>query len=392
MTWRRRIVGVALGLAVSAPCLGWDQFNDEANRQRQMASMRDAATTADNQAFDRSMSSSGSSSSGGGGSGNSYVGGSTAWMPKYAASDLTIPKQSVVASYRYQVWVPETRASALARLTADANAGSAAGQYELASVLWAGVVGNRDDVEARRWLQAAAAQGYLPAQTRLGYFLGMGLGGPKDEAAGEMWLQRAANAGSAPAQSMLARILILKDEPAVQQQAIAMMKVAVQNDDMASAALLGTLCATGNMVEKSDSEGARLLRIAALQGEPGSMAMLATMVADGRATTPADEGPAVWMERAADLGDLQGIMNYGIYLLNGDHGVTANPEKGAQYIERAANKGAVRAQWMIGVLFDQGIGVPKNAALAARWLRMAAAQGEQQAISLLKRPDLAALR
>ena len=392
MTWHRLILGAALGLAVSTPCLAWDQFNDEANRQRQMESMRNAATAADNRAFDRSMSSSGSSSNGGSGGGTSYVGGSTPWMPKYAASDLTIPKQSVVASCHYQVWVPETRAAALARLTADAKAGLATGQFELASVLWAGDLGNRNDVEARRLLQAAAAQGYLPAQARLGYFLGMGLGGPKDEAAGESWLRKAANAGSVPAQSMLARILILKADPAAQQQAVSMMKIAVQTDDMASAALLGTLYATGNMVEKSDSEGARLLRIAALQGEPGSMAMLATMVADGRATTPADEGPAVWMERAADLGDLQGIMNYGIYLLNGDYGVTANPARGAQYIERAAKKGEARAQWMIGVLFDQGVGVQKDAAQAARWLRMAAAQGEQRAISLLKRPDLAKLR
>lgn len=86
---------------------------------------------------------------------------------------------------------------AIMRIQADALAGSALAQYELAKALQFGDEGLTPDlVQARAWYEKAAAQGQARAQslamTNLALMLRDGLGGAADPAAAQTWLQRAA--------------------------------------------------------------------------------------------------------------------------------------------------------------------------------------------------------
>jgi len=56
-----------------------------------------------------------------------------------------------------------------------------------------------------------------------------------------------------------------------------------------------------------------------------------------------------------------------------------NYEKSAKELESLANLGDARAQYNLGLLYDQGVGVPQSDALALRWYTQAAERGEPRA-------------
>lgn len=56
-----------------------------------------------------------------------------------------------------------------------------------------------------------------------------------------------------------------------------------------------------------------------------------------------------------------------------------NYEKSAKELESLANLGDARAQYNLGLLYDQGLGVPQSDALALRWYTQAAERGESRA-------------
>jgi len=56
-----------------------------------------------------------------------------------------------------------------------------------------------------------------------------------------------------------------------------------------------------------------------------------------------------------------------------------NYEKSAKELESLANLGDARAQYNLGLLYDQGLGVPQSDALALRWYTQAAERGEPRA-------------
>ncbi len=87
-----------------------------------------------------------------------------------------------------------------------ADAGLADAQYAMSQIFANGVGGKKqDDVEARRWLLRAAAQGYDTAQLDLGTWLMDGRGGARDRKDGFNWMRIAALDGNVAAQNRLAK-------------------------------------------------------------------------------------------------------------------------------------------------------------------------------------------
>lgn len=88
-----------------------------------------------------------------------------------------------------------------------AKAGLADAQYAMAQILANGA-GDRkkDEVEARRWLELAARQGFDTAELDFGTWLVEGRGGSKDRKAGFNWLRRAAVGGNVAAQNRVAKL------------------------------------------------------------------------------------------------------------------------------------------------------------------------------------------
>jgi uncharacterized protein len=94
-------------------------------------------------------------------------------------------------------------------LKARAKQGDAIAQFNLGVAYHVGKGVPRDDEEAVKWMQNAAAQGYAPAQSKLGlHYLGIAYNedkrGPPDDGEGVKWMRQAAEQGYAVAQYGLA--------------------------------------------------------------------------------------------------------------------------------------------------------------------------------------------
>jgi hypothetical protein len=77
----------------------------------------------------------------------------------------------------------------------------------------------------------------------------------------------------------------------------------------------------------------------------------------------------------AEAGDARAQFNLGLLYAQG-LGVPQNYAEAAKWYRLAANQGVAEAQFNLGVLYHHGIGVPQNYAEAAKWYRLAANQGD----------------
>ena len=85
----------------------------------------------------------------------------------------------------------------------------------------------------------------------------------------------------------------------------------------------------------------------------------------------------IW-KRAAEKGIPEGQMLLGICYLEGI-GVHKDEAVGASWVRKAAEKGHVAAQMSLSKLYFEGIGVPESATEAAKWICKAAEQGHIEA-------------
>jgi TPR repeat protein len=84
----------------------------------------------------------------------------------------------------------------------------------------------------------------------------------------------------------------------------------------------------------------------------------------------------------AEAGDATAQYRVGLMYNNGE-GVPQDYAEAARWFQLAAEQGGPKAQFLLGFLYAAGNGVPLNDAEAARWFRLAADQGEPRAQFLL---------
>jgi len=80
--------------------------------------------------------------------------------------------------------------------------------------------------------------------------------------------------------------------------------------------------------------------------------------------------------RAAELGSVAAMANFGLMLLDGRGVDTADLPGAVEWIRRAAERGYSPAQVSLGSLYADGRGMPQDPAEAARWYRRAAEAGD----------------
>ena len=85
-------------------------------------------------------------------------------------------------------------------------------------------------------------------------------------------------------------------------------------------------------------------------------------------------------QRLAQAGDAPAQFALGLLYDNGD-GVPQNDVTAAGWYEKSANQGYAKAQYNLGVMHLTGRGVPRNDARARRWFEQAAAQGNSDAVA-----------
>jgi TPR repeat protein len=82
-------------------------------------------------------------------------------------------------------------------------------------------------------------------------------------------------------------------------------------------------------------------------------------------------------------GFAEALLDLGLAYLKGE-GVPQNAEHGFSLMIRAAKQGHAAAQYNMGYLYRNGVGVESNMDEAIRWYRLSAAQDYEQAIETLK--------
>lgn len=92
-----------------------------------------------------------------------------------------------------------------------------------------------------------------------------------------------------------------------------------------------------------------------------------------------------WATLSAEQGFVRGEGFLGILLAGGVKGSRIKPDyvRAAQWLRKAAEKGLAEAQTMLGRLYVDGHGVPKDGNEAAKWFRLAAEQGDAEGQSFL---------
>ena len=245
-----------------------------------------------------------------------------------------------------------------------------------------------DDLEAVKWVQKAAKQGYARAQYKLGdMYYDMYYGDDVEqsyEKAAE-WYLKAAEQGLARAQWKLG--VMYKNGRGVEQSdeeaAEWVLKAAEQGLARAQYKLV-SMYRNGTGVEQSDKKATEWVLKAAEQGDARAQYDLGNMYEKGRDVEQSDEKALEWYLKAADQGFARAQYDLGNMYYNG-RGVRRSYKKAVEWYLKAAEQGDARAQCNLGLMYDFGLGVERSFEKAAEWVQKAADQGYEPAIQALDR-------
>jgi TPR repeat protein len=273
-----------------------------------------------------------------------------------------------------------------------------------------------DAVEARKYLRQAADSGNTVAAVQLGELLEAGIGGESDRSgASELYL-RAAQAGEP--EGVYRWALLEADGP--EARAEVMRLSAEAGFPLAQYELAASLLTSAD--EAESRQGVRWLEAAAEAGMIRAQYDLAVAYRDGLGVERDDQQFRSWLVRAADAGfpeaeyelavalteashgfeedydrafalyssaAAQGLAEaeYGLgYLLSNSLGVSQDFAKAAEHFRIAAEADHVPSQLALGNLYANGHGVAENQYLATQWYCRAAAFGDEDAIAFLGGP------
>lgn len=388
---------LALPLITALPAHAqWSAANDEANRQRMMASMRDTASANDRRnadaAFQKGLA--GGRSTTGGSGGTSAPSSSTSSASAFAATPgPEIGPQSVVATRTVFINIEETTAQMLARVTREAGEGKAQAQYNLGRLNYAGLGVARDDVGARRWFGAAAAQGHPAASAQYGYLTMYGRGGPVDSNAARSALRTAAAGGDSYGQALYGFMLIndaveKRTSDAPLPEAIALLTRAADAGEVVAQATLGTVVYFygTNGAEQDSAKAIHYLKLAAAQDHPLALQLLGEQYMVGGPAIGRDTAKG-WalITKAADLGVSGAMRPLGLSLIQGSNGQVKDPARGLKYIRMAVDQRHPAAMGDYAAILYEGELVPKDLAGSVRYAREAADAGDGDAQVMMVR-------
>jgi TPR repeat protein len=215
----------------------------------------------------------------------------------------------------------------------------------------------QDSEEALKWCRMAAELGHVEAQVMLGWMYDYG-DPVHDPAEAARWWRLAAEQGHAEAQCSLGFICLCDSAPQASAEAAVWYQMAAEQGCCEAQFELGRLYLEGEGVPQDYDEARKWYRLAAEQGDRSAQEALGGMCL--RCKDVPDHAEAMrWFRMAADRGssDAQRIVGW-LYL------------------------------WGYGLL--PGTGVPRDYVQAYLWLKLAATNGNQQAVGLLREwvPDL----
>jgi TPR repeat protein len=304
-----------------------------------------------------------------------------AFVVLVCAIALLVPTP-VVPIVPYQ---PPITAADVAARKVQAAAGDKNSQAALAYWYYHGAHGlplSRQDAEY--WYRKAAEQGDELSQRQLSAMYEFGEGVPANHDEALRWMRRALATYSGAAILIAHRYRIADRAPQDFGKAIEWCRLSADAGDIAAQNMLGELYETGAGVQNF-AEAAKWYRIAAEAGpswvteEASAVAManLAQLYASGKGVLQ-DYGEAVkWYRRAVEKGKFAGRYGLGLLYEQG-LGVPRDLKKAMElYYEVAVINREARER--LFALYEHGLGLPTEEANAIYWYREAAQQGDVRA-------------
>ncbi len=126
---------------------------------------------------------------------------------------------------------------------------------------------------------------------------------------------------------------------------------------------------------------------AAQQGHSQSQFRLAKMYYDGKGVDNNNYSAeaATWYRKAAEQGHMESQYFLGALYFVGSGGVTQSFSKAKQWYKKAAKQGHIIAQLSLGMMYYNSKGGKQDLVSTKKWLSLAAAQGNEDAISILQK-------
>lgn len=192
------------------------------------------------------------------------------------------------------------------------------------------------DAQETRVLKAAAEKGDRAAQADLAYRYWSGEGVERDPVVAFHWWEIAAKAGSAVAQCCV-----------------------------------GSCYFRGSGVAKDDREAFRWTSKAAENGDRVAMYNLAKFYLDGTGTPPDVPHAVAWLKKSSSAGHLDAHKLLG-FLYQGREGLTPDAKASCAYFAMAAAQEDALSQYVMGIAYETGQGVSRDHIKAVRlWLSSA---------------------
>jgi len=268
---------------------------------------------------------------------------------------------------------------ALRLIQQAADAGSAEGNHRLGLINAQGLAGvPRNEAKAVELFEKAAAAGHTRAQINLGILYLRGQGVTRDLVQARAWLEKAAASDDAQALYALGRALSDSSGQAIADpvRAADLFRRAAEKGHVLAGLRYGLALSEGNGVKRDTAAAQRWLMQAHQSGIPEA----ALAMADLAARTPASRDKAAneqvvksalsWYEMAAH----GGVPSAQFKLANAYFagvGLPRDPVQAQQWYTRAAQQGLPQAQHALGIMLLGGVAGAKDPVEGYKWLILA---------------------
>ena len=268
---------------------------------------------------------------------------------------------------------------ALRLIQRAADAGSAEGAHRLALILAQGLAGTtRNDARAYELFLKAASAGHARAQVNLGILFLRGQGVARDLVQARAWLEKAAAGGDPLALYALGRAMDESSDqaPADPVRAADLFRRAAEKGHMLAALRYGLALSEGTGLKRDPVTAQRWLILAQENGVPEAALALGDMAA----RTPASRDKAAnerivqsalsWYQVAAN----GGVPSAQFKLANAYFagvGVARDPAQAQMWYGRAAHQGLPQAQHALGLMLIGGAAGQSDPVEGYRWLVLA---------------------
>jgi TPR repeat protein len=232
---------------------------------------------------------------------------------------------------------------------------------------------------AFNWAKQSAKGGMPAGQRLLADYFYYGIGTVKDLSPAVEWYRISARNGDTDAQYMLGAIYLNEDlYKGLESQAVSWLVMASRAGHIEANRILAYCYLSGTGTE----EDFDLFEKHALFSAGGGSITASYMLGDYYGRNKQYTNAAVHLNKAADSGHKQAQFLLGVMYADG-LGFKPDPLKASEWYHKAALQGHTDAQYNLSLLYYAGEGVEKDLEKAAIWMALVAKTGDQEAIDLL---------